>query len=50
MSLIYVVAVIFGYLTLLSLTPAWMKIVHLLIAHIVWISLVRWYVVRRLSR
>ncbi|MBK9322285.1 MAG: COX15/CtaA family protein [Bdellovibrionaceae bacterium] len=50
LSLIYLAAVIFGYLTLLSLTPAWMKIVHLLIAHIVWISLVRWYVVRRLSR
>ncbi len=49
-SLTFILAVVFGYLTLLSLTPAWMKITHLLIAHIVWISVVRWYVVRSLSR
>ncbi|MBC7370781.1 MAG: COX15/CtaA family protein [Bdellovibrionaceae bacterium] len=36
------VAVVFGYLTLFSLAPIWMKVVHLLIAHLVWISLLKW--------
>ncbi len=40
LALICFLAVPFGMLTLLSLAPPWMKIVHLLIAHSVWICLV----------
>ena len=36
------VAIAFGIATLLSLAPIWMKIVHLLLAHTVWIGLVLW--------
>ena len=36
------VAVVFGYLTLFRLAPIWMKVMHLLIAHLVWISLLKW--------
>lgn len=49
-SLIFVFAVVFGYLTLFSLAPIWMKVSHLLIAHLVWIALLRWYVLKRLTR
>lgn len=48
-SLIFASGVIFGYLTLFSLVPTWMKVVHLLIAHLIWISLLRWYALKRLS-
>lgn len=34
------IAVIFGYLTLLLLSPVWMKLTHLLLAHVLWIGLV----------
>jgi heme a synthase len=49
-SLIFAVAVTFGYLTLFSLAPIWMKVTHLLIAHLVWIVLLRWYVIRKIAR
>jgi cytochrome c oxidase assembly protein subunit 15 len=39
--------VVFGFLTLLSLAPIWMKIVHLLLAHLMWIVLLRWAFFRR---
>lgn len=48
-ALIFTVAVVFGYLTLFSLAPIWMKVVHLLIAHTVWILLLRWYTLRKLT-
>jgi len=44
---VLIVAVVFGYLTLFSLAPIWMKVTHLLIAHVVWITLLRWYALRR---
>ncbi len=34
-------AFLFGFATLVSLSPLWMKLSHLLIAYILWISLVR---------
>jgi cytochrome c oxidase assembly protein subunit 15 len=46
-GLILVLGVLFGYITLFSLAPLWMKIVHLLIAHLVWITLLCWYVITR---
>jgi cytochrome c oxidase assembly protein subunit 15 len=46
-ALIFVFGVIFGYITLFSLAPIWMKVTHLLIAHLIWISLLQWYLVRR---
>jgi len=49
-AVIFVVGVVFGYLTLFSLAPIWMKIAHLLIAHLIWIALVRWYFLRLLVR
>lgn len=48
-SLIFVIGVVFGYLTLFSLSPVWMKLVHLLLAHSMWIFLLRWAVLERLS-
>jgi len=48
-SLFFVGAVVFGYLTLFSLAPIWMKVSHLLIAHLVWIVLLRWYVLKKIT-
>lgn len=48
-SLIFVGGVVFGYATLFSLAPLWMKIVHLLIAHLIWIILLRWYMIKRMA-
>lgn len=41
-ALIFLGAVIFGMLTLLMLSPPWMKLTHLTIAHVAWIALLRW--------
>lgn len=46
-SLSLVLGVVFGYITLFSLAPIWMKLVHLLIAHLIWIFILRWYVIRK---
>ncbi len=43
------VALIFGILTLLFLSPVWMKLVHLTIAQLVWISLVHYVMISLLS-
>ncbi len=43
------IAVIFGILTLLLLSPVWMKLVHLTIAQLVWISLVNYVMISLLS-
>lgn len=48
-GLMLVTAVVFGYLTLFSLAPIWMKVTHLLIAHLVWIALLRWYALKKAS-
>ncbi len=42
LAIITSIAIAFGIATLLSLAPIWMKVLHLLIAHSVWISLVLW--------
>lgn len=44
---IFTLGVVFGYITLFSLAPLWMKVVHLLIAHTVWILLLRWYALKK---
>jgi cytochrome c oxidase assembly protein subunit 15 len=49
-AMIFAVGVVFGYITLFSLAPIWMKIMHLLIAHLIWIALVRWYFLRSLVK
>ena len=36
------IAIAFGIMTLVFLAPVWMKIVHLAIAHTVWVLLVQW--------
>lgn len=36
--------VVFGMLTLFLLYPIWMKLTHLLIAHLIWIHLILWLV------
>jgi cytochrome c oxidase assembly protein subunit 15 len=45
-ALIFPLGVVFGYLTLFSLAPLWMKVGHLLIAHLIWITLLRWYTLK----
>jgi cytochrome c oxidase assembly protein subunit 15 len=43
------IALIFGTLTLLFLSPVWMKLVHLTLAQLVWISLVNYVMISLLS-
>jgi cytochrome c oxidase assembly protein subunit 15 len=43
------VALIFGMLTLLALSPVWMKLVHLTLAQVVWISIVNYVIISLLS-
>lgn len=49
-AVIFMGGIVFGYLTLFSLAPIWMKVIHLLIAHVIWITLVRWYFLKRMAR
>lgn len=42
-------ALVFGVLTLLFLSPVWMKLVHLTLAQLVWISLVNYVMISLLS-
>lgn len=42
MSLTLITALVFGILTLLLHAPVWMKIVHLALAHTVWVVLLQW--------
>lgn len=48
-ALSFIFAIVFGYVTLLSLAPLWMKVTHLLIAHLLWMSLLRWYALRKIT-
>ncbi|WP_413291304.1 COX15/CtaA family protein [Bdellovibrio sp. HCB337] len=48
-TMIFVIGVVFGYITLFSLAPIWMKVAHLLIAHVIWITLLRWYSLKKLA-
>lgn len=40
-SLLWVLGVLFGMMTLLLLSPVWMKLTHLALAHLLWMSLLR---------
>ncbi len=42
MSLTLIAGIIFGIATLLLHAPVWMKIVHLALAHIIWVVLLQW--------
>jgi cytochrome c oxidase assembly protein subunit 15 len=42
LTMLLVTGVIFGMLTLFLLYPVWMKLTHLLLAHLIWIHLVLW--------
>ena len=47
MSLCLITGIVFGILTLLLHAPVWMKIVHLALAHTIWVVLLQWvYFVR----
>lgn len=47
MSLCLIAGIVFGVLTLLLHAPVWMKIVHLALAHTIWVVLLQWvYFVR----
>lgn len=41
-ALFIVGAIVFGVLTLLMLSPVWMKLAHLGLAHLLWAALIRW--------
>jgi heme a synthase len=43
---LWIVAMLFGFLTFLMLSPVWMKIAHLMLAHILWISVLRVFYLR----
>lgn len=45
----FVVAFLFGALTLLSLSPVWMKLVHLTLAQLLWIALMNYVMTSLLS-
>lgn len=50
LALITFTAIGFGIATLLSLAPIWMKVIHLLMAHSVWICLVLWIISLRWNK
>lgn len=45
----FVVALLFGVLTLVSLSPVWMKLVHLSLAQLLWIALMNYVMTSLLS-
>jgi cytochrome c oxidase assembly protein subunit 15 len=45
-SALWAFAIVFGIMTFLLSSPVWMKISHLFLAHMLWISLLRLYYVR----
>lgn len=45
-SLLVIIGILFGILTLFSLSPVWMKITHLALAHFMWISILRFHSIR----
>lgn len=50
MSLALVTAMAFGILTLVLHAPVWMKIVHLALAHTIWVLLLQWVFYNRSER
>lgn len=49
LAVFFVVALVFGMLTLLNLSPVWMKLVHLTLAQLLWIALTRYVITSLLS-
>lgn len=49
LAAVLAVALLFGILTLLFLSPVWMKLVHLILAQITWVFLVRYAMISLLS-
>lgn len=50
MSLALMTAIAFGIMTLLLHAPVWMKIVHLALAHTIWVILLQWVFFARAER
>jgi len=48
--LLFIGGIAFGAATLLLLSPTWMKLTHLLIAQILWISFVGWHTLKSSTR
>lgn len=42
MSLLLIAGILFGMATLLLHAPVWMKLVHLALAHAIWVTLLQW--------
>lgn len=49
-AFVFLVGIAFGASTLLALSPVWMKITHLALAHVIWFFLLRYVWVMRHSR
>lgn len=49
LSVFFIAALLFGVLTLLSLSPIWMKLVHLTLAQLLWIALMNYVMTSLLS-
>lgn len=50
MSLLLIVGILFGMATLLLHAPVWMKIVHLALAHTIWVVLLQWIFFLRMEK
>lgn len=49
-TLAFLIAIAFGASTLLALSPTWMKLIHLALAHTLWALLIRWTFIYKSSR
>lgn len=49
-ALVFAMGIFVGYVTLFSLAPVGLKVLHLLIAHVIWITLLRWLAIKSLIR
>lgn len=49
-ALVFAMGIFVGYVTLFSLAPVALKVLHLLIAHVIWITLLRWLAFKSLIR
>lgn len=50
MSLTLIAGIIFGFLTLILHAPVWMKMVHLALAHTIWVLLLQWIYFHRTQK
>jgi cytochrome c oxidase assembly protein subunit 15 len=50
MALLLMFGIAFGIVTLLLHAPTWMKVVHLCLAHMIWVTLIQWVIFMREQR